>query len=42
MTAKGITERGVPAWAQALPLAGVFALFFVVPLALTVMVSLWN
>ena len=42
MTAKGITERGVPAWAQALPLAGVFALFFVVPLVLTVMVSLWN
>jgi len=42
MTAKGITDRGVPAWAQALPLAGVFALFFVVPLVLTVMVSLWN
>jgi putative spermidine/putrescine transport system permease protein len=42
MTAKGITERGLPAWAQALPLALVFALFFVVPLVLTVMVSLWN
>ena len=42
MTARGITERGLPAWAQALPLALVFALFFVVPLVLTVMVSLWN
>ena len=42
MTGKGITERGLPAWAQALPLALVFALFFVVPLVLTVMVSLWN
>lgn len=30
------------AWAQASPLAAVFALFFVVPLALVVMVSFWQ
>jgi putative spermidine/putrescine transport system permease protein len=36
------TERTLPAWAQALPLAAVFALFFIVPLLLTVMVSFWN
>jgi putative spermidine/putrescine transport system permease protein len=37
-----MTERGLPAWAQALPLAAVFLIFFVVPLVLTVMVSFWN
>jgi putative spermidine/putrescine transport system permease protein len=42
MTASRIGESGVPAWAQALPLALVFALFFVVPLLLTLMVSFWN
>ena len=35
-------EKGLPAWVQALPLAAVFAIFFVVPLFLTVMVSFWN
>ena len=34
--------RALPAWAQALPLALVFAVFFLVPLALTVMVSFWD
>jgi putative spermidine/putrescine transport system permease protein len=42
MMVKEIAARGVPAWLQALPLAGVFLLFFVVPLLLTVMVSFWN
>ena len=37
-----IAEKGLPAWGQALPLAAVFAAFFVVPLLLTVMVSFWN
>jgi putative spermidine/putrescine transport system permease protein len=35
-------EQGPPAWTQALPLALVFALFFVIPLILTVIVSFWN
>ena len=34
--------RTVRAWWQAAPFALVFLLFFLVPLALTVMVSLWN
>src|SRR6478672_10634061 len=34
--------RALPAWAQALPLALVFLVFFLVPLALTVMVSFWD
>src|SRR6185369_10518246 len=38
----GVTERGLPAWAQALPLAIVFVVFFIVPLLLTLMVSFWN
>src|SRR5689334_11259023 len=42
MPSPSITERTMPAWAQALPLAAVFALFFIVPLLLTVMVSFWN
>jgi len=37
-----MTERGLPAWAQALPLAVVFVVFFIVPLLLTLMVSFWN
>src|SRR5215510_4907881 len=37
-----MTDKGMPAWAQALPLAAVFAVFFVLPLLLTVMVSFWN
>jgi putative spermidine/putrescine transport system permease protein len=37
-----LLEQGPPAWLQALPLALVFLLFFVVPLLLTVMVSVWN
>jgi len=39
---RSIVEKGLPAWGQALPLAVVFAAFFVVPLLLTVMVSFWN
>jgi putative spermidine/putrescine transport system permease protein len=35
-------EQGPPAWLQVLPLAGVFVIFFVVPLILTVIVSFWN
>ncbi len=35
-------EQGPPAWSQALPLALVFILFFIVPLILTVVVSFWN
>jgi len=35
-------SRALPAWAQALPLALVFLVFFLVPLALTVMVSFWD
>ena len=38
----GVTARGLPAWAQALPLAIVFVVFFIVPLLLTLMVSFWN
>jgi len=45
-TATGNTPRrtphGVRAWWQALPLAAVFALFFLVPLALVLMVSFWD
>ncbi len=35
-------SRALPAWLQALPLALVFAIFFLIPLALTVMVSFWD
>jgi len=37
-----LAARALPAWAQALPLALVFIVFFIVPLALTVMVSFWD
>src|SRR5215510_4763987 len=37
-----LLARALPAWAQALPLALVFVVFFIVPLALTVMVSFWD
>ena len=33
---------GVTAWWQALPLTAVFAVFFVVPLLLVLMVSFWD
>jgi putative spermidine/putrescine transport system permease protein len=42
MAGPSISERGIPAWAQALPLALVFAGFFIVPLLLTIAVSFWN
>ena len=42
MAGPSITERGMPAWAQALPLAFIFAGFFIVPLLLTIAVSFWN
>jgi putative spermidine/putrescine transport system permease protein len=42
MPSEPLTEKSLPAWVQALPLAAVFAIFFVVPLFLTVMVSFWN
>ncbi|KAF1021131.1 MAG: Spermidine/putrescine transport system permease protein PotB [Paracidovorax wautersii] len=35
-------SRSVSAWWQALPLTAVFAVFFLVPLALVLMVSFWN
>src|ERR1700721_1844968 len=35
-------SRAIPAWLQVAPFAAVFALFFLVPLALTVMVSFWD
>ena len=35
-------RRSLLAWAQAAPLAAVFAVFFLVPLALIVMVSFWQ
>ena len=35
-------QRPIIAWAQAAPLAAVFVVFFVVPLALIVMVSFWR
>ena len=41
-TKDDILDQGPPAWAQALPLAAVFAFFFVVPLLLTVAVSFWD
>jgi len=37
-----LLSRALPAWLQALPLALVFLVFFIVPLALTVMVSFWD
>lgn len=40
--AKPTAGRGVAAWWQAAPLAAVFAVFFVVPLVLILMVSFWN
>ena len=42
MSSKAIAARALPAWAQALPLTIVFAVFFIVPLLLTAMVSFWN
>ncbi len=35
-------DRTVPAWWQAGPFAAVFVVFFLIPLALTLMVSFWN
>ena len=35
-------DKAVPAWLQATPFAFVFLLFFLIPLALIVMVSFWN
>jgi putative spermidine/putrescine transport system permease protein len=40
--AKPAAGRGLAAWWQAAPLAAVFAVFFVVPLLLILMVSFWN
>src|SRR5262245_61586215 len=42
MISKVAAERELPAWVQALPLALVFVLFFLVPLLLTAVVSFWN
>ena len=41
-TQDNVLEQGPPAWVQALPLALVFVVFFIVPLVLTVVVSFWN
>jgi putative spermidine/putrescine transport system permease protein len=37
-----VTRRNLVAWAQAAPLAAVFVIFFLVPLALIVTVSFWR
>jgi putative spermidine/putrescine transport system permease protein len=37
-----VTARAIGAWWQAVPFALVFLLFFLIPLALIAMVSLWN
>jgi putative spermidine/putrescine transport system permease protein len=42
MVSPSIADKAPPAWMQALPLALVFAVFFIIPLALTAAVSLWN
>ncbi|HSV61173.1 MAG TPA: ABC transporter permease, partial [Variovorax sp.] len=36
------SQRTTPAWWQASPFAAVFVVFFLIPLALTLMVSFWN
>ena len=41
-TRENLLEQGPAAWVQALPLAAVFIVFFIVPLILTVIVSFWN
>jgi putative spermidine/putrescine transport system permease protein len=41
-TQENVLEQGPSAWVQALPLALVFVIFFIVPLLLTVVVSFWN
>src|SRR5262249_1484024 len=41
-TRAGIVGGEAPAWLQVAPFAAVFAVFFLVPLALTVMVSFWD
>ena len=38
----GAAARGLPAWWQAAPFSAVFALFFVLPLLLVLMVSFWH
>jgi len=37
-----VPGRSLPAWWQALPLTAVFVLFFLIPLALILMVSFWD
>ncbi len=41
-TAAAAPGHPLPAWLQAAPLAAVFVLFFLIPLALIVMVSFWD
>jgi len=41
-TRENLLEQGPAAWVQALPLAAIFIVFFIVPLILTVIVSFWN
>jgi len=43
LTSGGICPgRSIAAWWQALPLTTVFVLFFMIPLALVLMVSFWD
>jgi len=42
MPSRNLDRFGVPGWLQALPFGLVFALFFIVPLVLVVIVSFWN
>jgi putative spermidine/putrescine transport system permease protein len=39
---RGLFDRGIPAWLQAAPLALVFFVFFLLPLAFVVIVSFWD
>jgi putative spermidine/putrescine transport system permease protein len=42
MPSRNLDRFGVPGWVQALPFGLVFALFFIVPLVLVVIVSFWD
>ena len=42
LPAAAVPGRSIAAWWQAAPFTLVFALFFIIPLALIVMVSFWD
>lgn len=39
---RSATGRSLPAWLQAMPLSAAFAVFFIVPLLLVLMISFWD